>query len=92
MFEEIVGSSDAIRQVLEQLAKVAPGDSTLHAEQCIRGNIGVPLRARHCCLSRQLLEQRLGVFQIGGGAALGEPAINFRERRTRFVAAILLRE
>jgi formate hydrogenlyase transcriptional activator len=29
MFEEIVGSSDAIRQVLEQVAKVAPTDSTV---------------------------------------------------------------
>ena len=29
MFEEIVGSSDAIRQVLEQVAKVAPTDSTI---------------------------------------------------------------
>jgi formate hydrogenlyase transcriptional activator len=29
MFEEIVGSSDAIRQVLEQVTKVAPTDSTV---------------------------------------------------------------
>jgi formate hydrogenlyase transcriptional activator len=29
MFEEIVGSSDAIRQVLQQVAKVAPTDSTV---------------------------------------------------------------
>src|SRR6266849_5747930 len=29
MFEEIVGSSDAIRQVLAQMAKVAPTDSTV---------------------------------------------------------------
>jgi formate hydrogenlyase transcriptional activator len=29
MFEEIVGSSDAIRKVLEQVAKVAPTDSTV---------------------------------------------------------------
>jgi formate hydrogenlyase transcriptional activator len=29
MFEEIVGSSDAIHQVLEQVAKVAPTDSTV---------------------------------------------------------------
>jgi len=29
MFEEIVGSSDAVRQVLEQVAKVAPTDSTI---------------------------------------------------------------
>ena len=29
MFEEIVGSSDAIRQVLEQVAKIAPTDSTI---------------------------------------------------------------
>jgi formate hydrogenlyase transcriptional activator len=29
MFEEIVGSSDAIREVLEQVAKVAPTDSTV---------------------------------------------------------------
>jgi PAS domain S-box-containing protein len=29
MFEEIVGSADAIRQVLEQVAKVAPTDSTV---------------------------------------------------------------
>src|SRR5262249_15623070 len=29
MFEEIVGSSDALRQVLAQVAKVAPTDSTV---------------------------------------------------------------
>jgi formate hydrogenlyase transcriptional activator len=29
MFEEIVGSSDALRQVLTQVAKVAPTDSTV---------------------------------------------------------------
>src|SRR6266481_5964024 len=29
LFEEIVGSSDAIRQVLEQVAKVAPTNSTV---------------------------------------------------------------
>ena len=29
MFEEIVGSSDALRRVLSQVAKVAPTDSTV---------------------------------------------------------------
>ena len=34
----------------------------------------------------QLVEQRFGVLQVGGVEALGEPAIDFREHRARFVA------
>jgi hypothetical protein len=40
----------------------------------------------------QFIEQRLGVFQIGGVEAFGEPAIDLSEHRPRFVAATLFRE
>src|SRR5229473_1019104 len=42
--------------------------------------------------SAQLLEQRLGVFQVGGVEALGEPAVDLGEHRTRLVAAALFVE
>ena len=37
----------------------------------------------------QLVEQRLGVFQVGGVEALGEPVVDFGEHRARFVATTL---
>ncbi len=40
-------------------------------------------------LPRQFVEQRLGVFQIGGVEALGEPVVDFGEHRARFVADVL---
>src|SRR5690348_18140291 len=40
----------------------------------------------------QFVEQRLGVFEIGGVETLGEPVIDFREHHTRLVATPLLRE
>jgi hypothetical protein len=43
-------------------------------------------------LLAQLIEQRLGVFQIGGVEALGEPAVDFGEHRARFVAFAFLVE
>ena len=35
----------------------------------------------------QLAEQRLGVLQVGGVEALGEPVVNVGEHHARFVAA-----
>jgi hypothetical protein len=43
-------------------------------------------------LTAQLVEQRLGVFQVGGVEAFGEPVVDFRQHRARFVAMTLLRE
>ena len=40
----------------------------------------------------QLVEQCLGVLEIGGVEALGEPTVDFGEHRARFVATALLRE
>ena len=40
-------------------------------------------------LRAQLLEQRLGVLQIGGVEAFGEPAVDLGEHRARFVAEAL---
>ena len=34
-----------------------------------------------------MVEQRLGVFQVLGIEALGEPAVDFGKHRARFVAA-----
>src|ERR1700745_3784159 len=42
----------------------------------------------HAHLAIQFIEQRLGVFQVGGIEALGEPAVDSAEHRARFVAAI----
>ena len=41
-------------------------------------------------LSAQLVEQRLGLFQVGGVESLGEPVVDFREHHARFVAAIVV--
>ena len=38
--------------------------------------------------SGQLAEQRLGVFEVGGVEALGEPVVDFGEHRVRLVATI----
>ena len=43
-------------------------------------------------LASQFIEQRLGVLQVGGVEALGEPAVDFGEHRARLVAAALRRE
>ena len=39
-----------------------------------------------------MLEQGLGVFQVGGVEALSEPAVDFGEQRARLVGFILLIE
>ena len=39
-------------------------------------------------LLTQLLQQRLGVFQVGGVEALGEPVVDFRKHAAGLVAAI----
>jgi len=36
----------------------------------------------------QPVEQGLGVFEVGGVKALGEPAIDFRKHRSRFLATM----
>jgi hypothetical protein len=41
-------------------------------------------------LSTQLVEQRLGILQIGGVEALGEPVVDLGEHPARFVASALL--
>jgi MFS family permease len=40
----------------------------------------------------QFLQQRLGVLQVGGVEAFGEPAVDLGEHRARLVAMALLRE
>src|SRR5215469_12863786 len=40
-------------------------------------------------LNRQLIEQRLGLLEVGGVKALGEPVVDFAEHRARFVALAL---
>ncbi|TKB61405.1 MAG: sigma-54 factor interaction domain-containing protein, partial [Nitrospira sp.] len=53
MFEEIVGSSDVIRSILTQVAKVAPSDSTV----LVLGETGTGkeliARAIHCSSARK---------------------------------------
>jgi hypothetical protein len=43
-------------------------------------------------LPAQLLEQRLGFFQVGGVEAFGEPAVDFGEHSSRFITLALVRE
>jgi len=42
-------------------------------------------------LSGQLIQQRLGLFQIGGIEAFGEPIVDFGEQRVRLIATMLAR-
>ena len=44
-------------------------------------------RCGHSCLPSQLLEQRLGLLEVGGVKALGEPAVDRRQQRMGFVPA-----
>ena len=41
-------------------------------------------------LVAKLIEQRLGVLQVGGVEALGEPVVDLGEHRARLVTAIVL--
>src|SRR5260370_25442812 len=55
----------------------------------------VPQLAQRMCPScsvTQLIEQRLGVLEVGGVKALGEPAVDFGKHRASLVATALLRE
>ena len=49
-------------------------------------------RSLRTLLFVKLVEQGLGVFQIGGVDALGEPVVDFREHRARLVLLALLSE
>src|SRR5262245_56768035 len=48
-----------------------------------RGRVG-------CCPSCQRLQQRPGLLEVGGVKTLGEPAIDRRQQRPRFVPLALL--
>ena len=39
-------------------------------------------------LVAQLIQQRLGLLQVGGVEAFGEPVVDFRQHRARLVATI----
>ena len=89
----------AIRRVAKGLANKALEESKIpdfvlhfHAEQCIGEVVVIALRAQHRCLSGQFVEQRLGVFEVSGVEAFGEPAVDFGEHRARVGAAALRRE
>src|SRR5215472_2472748 len=43
-------------------------------------------------LLAQLIEQRLGLLEIGSVEAFGEPVVDFGEHRTRFIPLPLLRQ
>src|SRR6266851_2169433 len=45
--------------------------------------------SRKSSVFAEFVEQRLGVLQIGGVEALGEPAIDLGEHRSRFIAIAL---
>ena len=57
------------------------------ADGRVGGNLQFPL-GLHC--SRQLVEQRLSLFQVDGVEAFGEPAIDRREQVARFGVAALV--
>jgi PAS domain S-box-containing protein len=76
MFEEVVGSSDAVRNVLQQVAKVAPTDSTV----LITGENGNGQRAHCACDS-----PALGTIDacVRHGELCGRPAVAHRVRAVR---------
>jgi hypothetical protein len=47
---------------------------------------GRPLEQGRTGLCAQFVQQRLGILQIGGVEAFGEPVIDNREYRARFIA------
>src|SRR6266851_7252830 len=61
------------------------------AQNFLPGIPSVP-RFEQRILCSQLVEQRLGISQVGGVEAFGEPAVDFSEHRARFVALTLLVE
>jgi len=65
-------------------------DAEVFASLCVCRVVAVALRALHRRLSSQFVKQRLGILQVGGIEALGEPAVDFREYRARLVAISLL--
>src|SRR5690242_501745 len=52
--------------------------ATLHAKRRIGGVVVVASHAPHGGLSCQLVEERLGGFQVGGVVAFGEPVVEDR--------------
>jgi len=66
--------------------------ATLGAEHRVHEILGIAFGAPHCGLRTKLVEQRLGLFQVGCVEAFGEPVVDFREHRARFVAFALPRE
>jgi hypothetical protein len=65
----------AIRTEFTPLAIIAAAFRTAH----------IPPNER---LRAQLIEQRLGIFQIGQVEAFGEPIVDFAQHRARFIAAV----
>ena len=49
-------------------------------------------RSLRTLLFVELVEQGLGVFQVGGIEAFGEPVVDFGQHRARFIEMTLLRE
>src|SRR6516165_5024598 len=66
--------------------------AALHAKECICWIFVVALRTAHRGLRRQLVEQRLGVLQVGGVEALGEPVVDLRKHRACLVTTALRSE
>src|SRR6266849_3548014 len=98
-------ATTSVPSALPQSAQnFAPGAlSELHFEQ--RFESGLPHSAQNFLpgipsvphfeqriLCSQLVEQRLGISQVGGVEAFGEPAVDFGEHRARLVATTLLCE
>src|SRR5271166_4846800 len=67
----------------EETFLAAPAGGRGDAEAVIRGGLLVMLTIS----SREFVEQRLCLFQVGGFEPLSEPAVERREQCVRFVAA-----
>jgi hypothetical protein len=77
-------------------ARAARGQCPIFEGECHKFNASVfwsefnSPKQTHLLVQR--VKQRLGVFQVGGVEALGEPAVDRGEHRARFIALTLLCE
>src|SRR5262245_43659463 len=72
--------------------RMIPHESTLYSMSSEHTHLGVS-RSKGVSAGvtlRQGVQQRLGLLEVGGVKALGEPAVDRRQQRARFVPLALL--
>src|SRR6516225_6240762 len=82
------------RQVVRAAYRTTVGKrrTTATAESLVLRVVAPAFRTAHISpierLYAQLIEQRLGIFQIGGIEALSQPVVDFTEHHARLVATV----